>query len=128
MGIDFKDISEMSLRRASDALIASNESLDEQLRADFSPSVREAGGEQKGTGRIFRIDCTNVHYEGQANRNSVAARGHSKAKRFDCKLLSIAIAINEDGFIEIVHFLPGNVSELSILSDTMSQTQGINRI
>ncbi|MDR1037442.1 MAG: IS1634 family transposase [Deltaproteobacteria bacterium] len=119
MGIDFKDTSEMSLRRASDALVASKESLDEQLRAGFSPSVREAGGEQKGKGRIFRIDCTNVHYEGQAKGNSLASRGHSKAKRFDCKLVSIAIAINEDGFIEIAHFLPGNVSEPSILSDML---------
>jgi transposase len=119
MGVDFLKTSGMTLHRAADALIACKEALDAQIRSFLSSLRPGQGSGKKKAGRIFRIDCTNVHFEGRAKGNPMARRGHSKAKRFDCKLVSFAIAIDENGFVETVLFLPGNVSEPSILSDML---------
>ena len=49
--------------------------------------------------------------EGQASGNSKAKRGHSKEKRSDCKLLTLALIVDEQGFAKYSHLYAGNQSE-----------------
>ena len=61
--------------------------------------------------RLFLFDLTNFHMEGQALGNSFAAHGKSKQKRYDCPLLSLALAVDSRGFPLFSKTYPGNVSE-----------------
>lgn len=46
---------------------------------------------------VFLYDLTNTYFEGQAAGNPEARHGHSKEKRTDCPLVSIALAYSQDG-------------------------------
>jgi transposase len=57
------------------------------------------------------FDLTNTYMEGQASANPKARRGHSKEKRSDCKLLTLAMIVDEQGFAKYSHLYAGNQSE-----------------
>lgn len=57
------------------------------------------------------FDLTNTYMEGQASGNSKAKRGHSKEKRSDCKLLTLALIVDEQGFAKYSHLYAGNQNE-----------------
>ena len=63
------------------------------------------------TEKMFFLDLTNTYLEGQASGNSKAKRGHSKEKRSDCKLLTLALVIDEQGFAKYSRLYPGNQAE-----------------
>jgi transposase len=49
-------------------------------------------------GSLVLYDLTNTYFEGQADRNPKAKRGHSKEKRTDCKLVAMGLMLDADGF------------------------------
>jgi len=61
------------------------------------------------------FDLTNTYLEGQALANPKAKRGRSKEKRSDCKLLTLALIIDEQGFPKYSHLYSGNQSECKTL-------------
>ena len=61
--------------------------------------------------RICLFDLTNTYFEGQMHANAKAKRGRSKEKRSDCKLLTLALVIDELGFAKYSRLYPGNQSE-----------------
>ncbi len=63
------------------------------------------------TEKMCFLDLTNTYLEGQASGNSKAKRGHSKEKRSDCKLLTLALVIDEQGFAKYSRLYPGNQAE-----------------
>jgi len=63
------------------------------------------------------FDLTNTYMEGQASGNPKARRGHSKEKRSDCKLLTLALIVDEQGFAKYSHLYAGNQSEGKTLSE-----------
>ena len=65
--------------------------------------------------RICLLDLTNTYFEGQAEANAKAKRGRSKEKRSDCKLLTLALVVDEHGFIKYSQLYPGNQSECQTL-------------
>lgn len=101
---DFSKIPLMSLYRASDALFKHKESIErflyQQERSLFD--FEEV---------ITLYDLTNTYFEGQAKGNANAARGHSKEKRSDCPLVTLAIVLDGSGFPKRSEIFPGNVSE-----------------
>lgn len=66
--------------------------------------------------RICLFDLTNTYFEGQASANAKAARGHSKEKRSDCKLLTLALVVDEQGFAKYSRLYPGNQVECRTLA------------
>lgn len=66
--------------------------------------------------RICLFDLTNTYFEGQALANSKAKRGRSKEKRSDCKLLTLALIVDENGFAKYSRLYPGNQAECRTLS------------
>jgi transposase len=75
---------------------------------------------------ILFTDLTNTYFEGNAESISLAKRGFSKEKRFDCPLISLAVCINQDGYVIKSLFLPGNVSEPTALPDLLGKTNAAN--
>lgn len=62
-----------------------------------------------GPRTIRFYDLTNVHYHGRPRGD--LQFGRSKQKRSDCPLVTLALAVDEQGFPQRSEVLPGNVSE-----------------
>jgi len=71
------------------------------------------------------LDLTNTYLEGQASANPKAKRARSKEKRSDCKLLTLALIIDEQGFPKYSHLYAGNQSEGKTLPEMIQSLIGI---
>jgi transposase len=60
---------------------------------------------------ITLYDLTNTFFEGTASGNPKAKRGHSKEKRTDCPLVTLALVLDASGFPKRSEVFEGNVSE-----------------
>jgi transposase len=99
-----------SLYRAGDHLFRLKDILEEALstREKHLFSLRET---------MCFFDLTNTYFEGRANANPKAKRGRSKEKRSDCKLLTLALVIDEQGFAKYSNLYPGNQAESKTLQE-----------
>ena len=64
---------------------------------------------------ITLFDLTNTFFEGTGKYNANAAFGHSKEKRRDCPLVTLALVLDGSGFSRRSRIYPGNVSEAGTL-------------
>ncbi|MDR1639416.1 MAG: hypothetical protein LBT59_06965 [Clostridiales bacterium] len=60
---------------------------------------------------VFHYDLTNTYFEGGALRNTCGKRGKSKEKRTDCPLMSLSLAVRNDGFPVYSCIYSGNQPE-----------------
>ena len=110
--VDFETMGPMQLYRASDALMAHRETIERHLfdRAmglfDLHPTVT-------------LYDLTNTFFEGAAALQPKAKRGHSKDKRTDCPLLTLALVLDASGFVRRSQVFAGNVREHHTLADML---------
>jgi len=63
------------------------------------------------------FDLTNTYFEGRADANPKAKKGRSKEKRSDCKLMTLALVIDEQGFAKYSNLYPGNQTESNTLQE-----------
>lgn len=99
-----------SMYRAGDRLFKLKNPLEEAL----SKRERHLFSLQE---RMCFFDLTNTYFEGQAAANPKAKRGKSKEKRSDCKLLTLALIIDEQGFAKYSNLYPGNQAESQTLKE-----------
>jgi transposase len=66
---------------------------------------------------IILYDLTNTYFEGQALSNKKAKFGRSKEKRSDCRLLTLGLVIDSQGFPKTSQLFSGNQSEPETLLD-----------
>jgi transposase len=69
---------------------------------------------------IVLYDLTNTYFEGQCAGNPKAAYGKSKEKRSDCRLATMGLVVDGDGFAKYSRMYPGNQYE----ADTFEQIVG----
>ena len=116
LGVDFSRLSHNALYRISDLLLEHKEEIETYLakteRNLFSLPEK-----------IILYDLTNTYFEGDTPTNVKARRGRSKENRTDCPLLTLALVIDEEGFIKTSRLLPGNVSEPGTLQETLQALQ-----
>jgi hypothetical protein len=67
--------------------------------------------------RICLFDLTNTYFEAQAVANAKAKHGRSQEKRSDCKLLTLALVVDEQGFAKYSRLYPGNQAESHSLAE-----------
>jgi transposase len=72
------------------------------------------------------FDLTNTFLEGKADANPMAKRGKSKEKRSDCKLLTLALIVDENGFSKYSHLYDGNQGEAATLPEMVEQMAKVN--
>lgn len=105
-----------SYYRAGDKLYSLKDSLEKHLsrteKTLFSLSEK----------MVF-IDLTNTYFEGQAEKNPKAKRGHSKERRKDCKLVTLGLIIDEMGFAKYSQLFPGNQSDGETLSEMIKSME-----
>lgn len=93
-----------SLYRAGDLLLQHKDALECHL----STRERELFSLKE---KLCFFDLTNTYFEGEMLANPKAKRGRSKEKRTDCKLLTLALIIDSDGFAKYSHVFEGNQYE-----------------
>jgi transposase len=101
---DFAQLSLNSLYKVSDLLYENKTELEAHLRIKENDlfSLHET---------IILYDLTNTYFEGRAASNSKATFGRSKEKRSACKLLTLGLVIDSQGFPKYSQVFSGNQSE-----------------
>ena len=80
------------------------------------------------TNRIALFDLTNFYFEGRKDNSEKAQFGRSKEKRSDCKLLVLALCINQEGFIRYSSILAGNTADPNSLPDMVETLNSKTRV
>ena len=114
LDVDFEALAENALYRASDALMRHRSVIEEAL---FS-RVNELFGLET---TVTLYDLTNTFFEGEADRNPKARRGHSKEKRTDCPLVTLGLVLDGSGFVRRSECFAGNVVEGSTLAGMLQR-------
>jgi len=114
---DFVQLSLNSLYKVSDLIYENKTEIEAHLRIKEKDlfSLNET---------IILYDLTNTYFEGRAASNSKAKFGRSKEKRSDCKLLTLGLVIDSQGFPKVSQVFSGNQSEpgtLLKMVDTLHQ-------
>ena len=116
LGVDFEGLSPMRLYRASDALMAHRRAIESHLF--------ERVTELFGVGQTVTLyDLTNTFFEGEAQGQPKARRGHSKEKRSDCPLLTLGLVLDGSGFVRRSEVFSGNVDEDKTLATMLEALQ-----
>lgn len=113
LAADFTDLDLNQLYRVGDRLLAHRAALEAHLYAQ----ARELFAL---TETITLYDLTNTFFEGTAKSNPQAQRGHSKEKRTDCPLVTLALVLDGSGFPKRSAVFAGNVSEPQTLAGMMA--------
>ena len=66
---------------------------------------------------ITLYDLTNTYFEGSCKSNALAVHGHSKEKRSDCPLVTLALVLDSSGFPKRSKVFKGNVNEPKTLAE-----------
>jgi transposase len=113
---DFEQLSLNSLYKVSDLLYEHKAEIEHHLRRKENDlfSLEET---------IILYDLTNTYFEGRATSNSKAKFGRSKEKRSDCKLLTLGLVIDSNGFPKASQVFSGNQSEPETLLDMVKTLQ-----
>ncbi len=112
LGVDFEAMPLARLYRTADLLVRHREAIEQAL---FS----RVQGLFGLTATVTLYDLTNTHFEGSADDNPRAARGHSKQKRSDCKLVTLGLVLDGSGFVRRSRLFDGNVAEAGTLQDML---------
>lgn len=72
---------------------------------------------------IVLYDLTNTYFEGQCTQNPKAQFGRSKEKRRDCRLVTLGLVLDGDGFPLTSQVFSGNASEPATLQTMLSGLQ-----
>lgn len=99
-----------SFYRAGDVLLSLKQPLEAGLRRKERElfSLRET---------MCFFDLTNTFLEGGAMSNPSALWGKSKERRSDCKLITLGLVVDEQGFAKHSRFYPGNQVEAKTLPE-----------
>jgi len=117
LGANCKNLSNKALYRLADLLVAH--------RAEIEVGLARAARELFSLGeKIILYDLTNTSMAGRVQESNLCQRGHSKEKRNDRPLLTLALVLDGDGFPKASRVFPGNVSEPSTLMEMLEALRG----
>lgn len=114
--LDLEKTGKDAIYEITDRLWLSKDALEAGLR-------EREGGLFPCEESIFLYDLTNTYLEGNAHGNGLAKRGHSKEKRSDCPLVTLALAVDSQGFPLLSQIYEGNQSEPETLAQVLMKLQ-----
>jgi transposase len=114
-GKSFKRIKKDKFYKVSDKIFTNREKIEKELNKN---AVDLFGLEEK----IILYDLTNTYFEGK-NYSSKISHGRSKEKRSDCKIITLGLVIDENGFAKKSEFFSGNVSEPKTLEIILNKLE-----
>lgn len=105
---DFNKMNLYKMYKISDQLLHNKEAIESHL---YLQEKKLFGFQET----ISLYDLTNTYFEGSSKANKLGKRGHSKEKRSDCPLVTLAIVLDGSGFPKRSQVFEGNVNEPSTL-------------
>ena len=112
--VDLSEMGKNGLYEIGDTLLLHKKQLEKELRKQ-----EEALFPQEHA--LFLYDLTNTYFEGGASKNTSAKRGHSKEKRSDCPLVTLALVVDYRGFPIFSQIYKGNQSEPETLEEILKR-------
>lgn len=98
------------LYRALDQLLPHKDALQKHL-------VKRLGELFSLDYELLLYDVTSTYFEGQAARNPMAKRGHSRDKRSDCKQVCIALVVTREGMPLGYEVFDGNRTDVTTVQE-----------
>ncbi|MEI7563827.1 MAG: IS1634 family transposase [bacterium] len=114
--VDLSGIGKDGFYEIGDLLLENKETIEQSL-------LKKENTIFSNRTNIFLYDLTNTYFEGTCNNNNKANRGHSKEKRSDCPLVTLAIMIDSLGFPIHSKIYDGNKGEPATLNDMLVQLE-----
>ena len=116
LGLPAAKVNDDRLYRALDHLLPHKDALERHLK------------ERLGT--LFKLeydlllyDVTSTYFEGQANGNTLAARGYSRDHRSDCKQVCIGLVVSREGFPLGYEVFAGNRRDSTTLQEVVKRME-----
>lgn len=120
LGVPAELVNDDRLYRSLDQLLALKETLQKHL-------VERLGELFSLDYELLLYDVTSTYFEGQASRNPMAKRGHSRDHRPDCKQVCIALVVTREGIPLGYEVFDGNRVDVTTVQDivgTMEERYG----
>ena len=114
LDFDYEKQGLSALYRASDLLWSHHDAIEHYL---YQQHLSLFNSEDT----ITLYDLTNTFFEGTGKHNDLAAYGHSKERRSDCPLVTLALVLGENGFVRHSRIFAGNASEPATLQQMIEQ-------
>jgi hypothetical protein len=110
LGIPVAKVNDDRLYRALDQLLPAKAALEQHLKARL--------GELFGLSYdLLLYDMTSTYFEGLAERNPQAQRGHSRDHRPDCKQVCIALVVSREGIPLGYEVFAGNRADVKTVEE-----------
>jgi len=117
LGVPAEQINEDRLYRALDRLLPHKEAIERHLKARL--------------GELFALDydlllydVTSTYFEGLAEGNPLAQRGHSRDHRPDCKQVCLALVVTRDGMPLGYEVFAGNRVDVTTVEEIVETMEG----
>ncbi len=116
VGGSYEAMGPMHLYRASDLLVRHQQAIEQHL---FTQALDLFAARPT----VTLYDLTNTFLEGTGANIDKAKRGHSKERRRDCPLLTLALVLDGSGFVRKSKVFAGNVREHRTLEEMLAVLQ-----
>jgi transposase len=110
LGLPADRVNDDRLYRALDHLLPHKEALEQHL-------VKRLGELFDLSYDLLLYDVTSTYFEGQAERNPLAQRGHSRDHRPDCKQVCIAMVVTREGMPLGYEVFAGNRTDVTTVEE-----------
>lgn len=104
LGVPDKHVTKDRLYRTLDALVKAKGAIEAELK-------NRLGSLFDLTYDLLLCDLTSTFFEGLAEDNELAARGHSRDHRSDCKQVVLALVVTPEGFPLYHEIFAGNTND-----------------
>ena len=116
LGGSFQRMSLMHLYRASDQLIKHRDAIESHV---FTEALSLFGS----ACTVTLFDLTNTYLAGSGSAQSLAKHGHSKEKRDDRPLITLALVLDGSGFVRRSKIYAGNIAEPKTLQTMLQEAE-----
>jgi hypothetical protein len=110
LGVPAEAVNDDRLYRALDRLLPHKPALEAHLK-------RRLGELFELDYELLLYDVTSTYFEGQANANPLAARGHSRDHRSDCKQVCIGLVVTRQGMPLGYEVFAGNRTDVTTVEE-----------
>ncbi len=110
LGLPESKVNAARLYRALDRLLPHKEAIEQHL-------VKRLGELFDLSYDLLLYDVTSTYFEGQAERNPLAQRGHSRDHRPDCKQVCIAMVVTREGMPLGYEVFAGNRTDVTTVEE-----------
>lgn len=116
LGLPEAKVNDDRLYRALDRLLPHKDALEGHLKDRL-------GSLFKLEYDLLLYDVTSTYFEGQANGNTLAARGYSRDHRSDCKQVCIGLVVTREGYPLGYEVFAGNRADVTTLREIVERME-----